>query len=459
MSDLYHYALAAVHGQPLLVSQARLDQVLAYLETRVSGGGDPAPENSPSSPSAAAFAVEMYQTRVGTRVDKNGIAVIPIHGTMLRRGGFMDAMSGVTSYTAITRDVHAAFADPEVRGVMLDMDTPGGEAGGVFDLAEGLAAMRAESGKPLWSIANETSLSGGYAIAASTDMIWIPRTGVVGSIGVVAAHRDQSKADAMQGHAYTYIYAGDHKIDGNPHEPLPSGVKSDLQEDIDELYGMFVAHVAAARGLAAETVEGTQARIYRAERAVSVGLADRVGTLADALSAMARELDRPASQSATQKGGGAAAIPNRKESAMADASANSAADATPAATTSGAVAPVTDATAAPATTAVEPESEAATASAPGTPEAAVAVAANAGKTITVDAAADMVEAAQVAAKAGVDVDVVTAIREGQSAFAVKAAALDVLASRSEAADVVTARPVPAGGKADNGWDTAFKTKK
>ena len=327
MSDLHHYALSAVYGQPLLVSQARLEQVLAYLESRALGGvAEGAGEVLPPLPPAAAFAVDLYKTEAGTQADPNRIAVIPVHGTMLRRGGFMNASSGVISYAEISRAVRAAMEDPAVRGVLLDLDTPGGEAGGVFDLAEELAAMRASSGKPLWCVANEMALSAGYAIAASTDRIWLPRTGTVGSIGVVAAHRDQSKADARQGHTYTFIYAGDRKIDGNPHQPLSENVKANRQEEVDALYEMFVAHVAAARSLTPESVRATQAGIYRADNAVSAGLADNVGTLAEALTAMALELDRPVGQSAHQTGGCAAATAKQKESVMADASTKSAAD-------------------------------------------------------------------------------------------------------------------------------------
>ena len=119
MSDLHHYALSAVYGQPLLVSQARLEQVLSYLESRALGGvAEGAGEVLPPLPPAAAFAVDLYKTEAGTQADPNRIAVIPVHGTMLRRGGgFMNAVSGVISCLEISRAVRAAMEDPAVRGV------------------------------------------------------------------------------------------------------------------------------------------------------------------------------------------------------------------------------------------------------------------------------------------------------------------------------------------------------
>ncbi len=111
---------------------------------------------------------------------------------------------------------------------------------------------------------------------------------------MVAVHVDESGADAKAGLAWTFVFAGEQKIDGNGHEPLSERARATIQADIDRLYAEFCGLVAANRGLTVETVRGTNAAIYRGELAIRAGLADRLGTLDFAVAEMAAELDRTA---------------------------------------------------------------------------------------------------------------------------------------------------------------------
>jgi ClpP class serine protease len=141
-------------------------------------------------------------------------------------------------------------------------------------------------------VANESALSAAYAIASAADRVYVTRTGEIGSVGVVAVHVDESGADAKAGLAWTFVFAGERKVDGNAHEPLSERARSAIQADVDRLYAELCALVAANRGLTPESVRGTQAAVYRGEIAISAGLADRIGTLDLAISEMAAELDR-----------------------------------------------------------------------------------------------------------------------------------------------------------------------
>jgi ClpP class serine protease len=116
--------------------------------------------------------------------------------------------------------IAAAMDDASVRGVILDVGSPGGEVGGLFDLVERIEAIRSASPKPLWAVANESAMSAAYAIASAADRLYVTRPGEAGSIGVVAVHIDESGADAKAGLAWTFVFAGDRKVDGNAHEPL-----------------------------------------------------------------------------------------------------------------------------------------------------------------------------------------------------------------------------------------------
>lgn len=448
MFDLPHIA-SRLYGTPLLVAPSKLDAILAAIGPRLTGEA-PAPRAADSGvekrPRPSAAVLSLRETKRGTVATTDGIAVIPVVGTMVRRGSWLDAASGMQSYAATERELVEALADPDVRGVMLEVDTPGGEAGGVFDFSNAIRRLSAEAGKPVWAIADEAALSAGYAIASAADQVWVTRTGEVGSIGVVAVHVDQSAADKQRGLAYTYIYAGKHKVDGNSHAPLPAGVRADFQKDIDAIYGLFVEQVASARGLVPDAVRGTEARIFRGADGVAAGLADNVGTIADAVSALAASLDRPAG-SIGSRGSRTRTTSEKKGPAMTAPVTSDNPD--PAVTDDPAIDAPSNPSPAPAPEAKAP----APAPAASGPDAAAAA------TAAREHAARVMEVADLARKLGVDIDAPKAIREGTSIEALQASALSALAAKSEAAPTLSANPVPAKPRA-SGWDAAFsKTRR
>ena len=229
------------------------------------------------------------------------------------------AASGLTSYGHIEDQIMDAATDPAVRAILLDIDSPGGEAAGVFDLSD--LVYKARSLKPVWAVADEEAFSGAYAIASGAERLIVPRTGGLGSIGVVAVHVDRSARDAMEGFRTTTVYAGAAKNDFNPHETLKDGARRTLQAEVDRVYALFVDTVARNRGLTADAVRATEARLFFGEDAVAAGLADEVGTLRDSLTALAVTLAEPRSIIAAP-----AALPgpashqprNRKEHVMND---------------------------------------------------------------------------------------------------------------------------------------------
>ncbi len=264
-------------GTPLLLARAKLDVVLAVLGERIGlpAAAGPFPIPAASAPIAAPA----------------GIAVIPIHGTLVRRSHGLEAASGLTAYSDLSHSLEAALADPQVRGVLLDVDSPGGEAGGVFELAERIRA--AASIKPIWAHANDSAFSAAYALAAGAQRLTLSQTAGVGSIGVLALHVDQSVKDTKDGLTYTAITAGARKNDYSPHAPLAAGAAQALQTEVDRLYALFVRQVATHRSLDETTVRATDAGLFFAEDAVGARLADAVGSLDQVLAEFADSL-RPA---------------------------------------------------------------------------------------------------------------------------------------------------------------------
>lgn len=213
---------------------------------------------------------------------KNGTAIIPVHGTLVQRASGMDAFSGMTSYQSISAQINEALEDDSIDNILLDIDSPGGEVSGVFELADEIFAAREI--KPIAAFANELAASAAYLIASSTEQIYGKATSNVGSIGVVLAHQDFSENLKMQGIKITHIFAGEHKVDGNSAEPLSDDVRSDLQAKVDTLRTMFAETVARNRGIDLKTVLDTEARVYMGSEGLKPGLIDQIATFDTALS-------------------------------------------------------------------------------------------------------------------------------------------------------------------------------
>lgn len=267
MTLLPHLA-ARLFGVPLAIHRPKLDVILAVLGPRVGLADLAAPAGfSPPTRDASAHPPK--------------IAVIPIHGTLVRRTVGLEAESGLTSYAGLAAQLDAALASPDVAAILLDIDSPGGESGGVFDLADRIRA--ATQIKPVWAVANDMAFSAAYALASAASKVFVSRTGGVGSIGVIAMHVDQSEKDVQDGVRYTAVFAGDRKNDLNPHEPISSEAHAFLKAEVNRIYGLFVETVARNRGIEPSTVRDTEAGLFFGQAAVAIGLADAIGTFDDAL--------------------------------------------------------------------------------------------------------------------------------------------------------------------------------
>ena len=264
--DLPHLG-GLVFGTPLMIARPKLDTILQVLSFRLQGDS-----TDPAVPTGDQPFV----------VTPNGIAIIPVLGTLANRTFGLAAMSGLASYVRLGEQLDLAAADPAVKGILLDVDSNGGQAGGVFDLADRVLSLRGV--KPVYAIADEACLSAAYALACGAERFYVTQTGAVGSIGVVALHADQSGADEKAGVRYDYITAGERKADANPHAPLSDEARATLQAEVDRLYGLFTGMVARCRNLPDAQIREQQAGVYFGANAVAAGLADQVGTFATALS-------------------------------------------------------------------------------------------------------------------------------------------------------------------------------
>ncbi|MFT4327293.1 MAG: S49 family peptidase [Wolbachia pipientis] len=205
--------------------------------------------------------------------------IIPIHGILTKKPGAFDEVLGMTSYEQIEEQITQALADSSIERIILEIDSPGGEVNGIFDLADFIYSARGK--KKIIAIANDDAYSAAYAIASSSEKIFLTRTSGVGSIGVIASHIDQSGFDEKQGVKYTTVFAGSRKNDLNPHKPITSESLESLQGEVDRLYEMFVQLIARNRGLSIEKIRSTEAGLYFGENAIEIGLADEIMTYSE----------------------------------------------------------------------------------------------------------------------------------------------------------------------------------
>lgn len=213
-----------------------------------------------------------------------GVAIVPILGTLMPRASMMDEQSGATSPEAIGRMVDLAAADPSVKTILLDVNSPGGNVQGIAECAAKIRTARAT--KQVVAVANYTCASAAYWLASQADEIVASPSAELGSIGVLAMHEDVSKAAETAGVKATFITAGKNKAEGNSFEPLADEARATIQASVDAVYADMTASIAKGRGVPLATVRGAkfgEGRTFLAAAAVERGLADRVATFEETL--------------------------------------------------------------------------------------------------------------------------------------------------------------------------------
>ncbi|HDX3020122.1 TPA: S49 family peptidase [Escherichia coli] len=219
----------------------------------------------------------------------NGIAVLPVTGTLVHRLGGMRPFSGMTGYDGIVACLQQAMADSQVRGILLDIDSPGGQAAGAFDCADMIYRLRQQ--KPVWALCNDTACSAAMLLASACSRRLVTQTSRIGSIGVMMSHVSYAGHLAQAGVDITLIYSGAHKVDGNQFEALPAEVRQDMQQRIDAARRMFAEKVAMYTGLSVDAVTGTEAAVFEGQSGIEAGLADELINASDAISVMATALN------------------------------------------------------------------------------------------------------------------------------------------------------------------------
>ena len=270
MSKFSHLS-SLVFNKPLMVTQDYAETIAVVLSDRLNLDVEGLQIKS-----------DAKDQRVATT--NKGVAVIPIVGSMSHRSTGIEAMSGMTSYTTLQKQFEAAFNDPKVGSILMDIDSPGGSVAGAFDFRDYL--MSKKGTKPVYALARDAMCSAAYLIGSTADKVYATQTARVGSIGVVAMHTDASGKMEKEGLKPTFISAGKFKTAGNPYEKLEGDKLKYLQDSVDESYDMFINAVADARGIDKKVIRDTEARVYGGKKAVEIGLADGIRTYESVIAEM-----------------------------------------------------------------------------------------------------------------------------------------------------------------------------
>jgi signal peptide peptidase SppA len=223
------------------------------------------------------------------RVSRGGVAVIEVHGLILRHDMPWLRFFGIEYSTteSLRTQLRDAVGSPDTTGIFLDVDSPGGTVEGVADLADEIFAARGVL--PVTAHANEFAASAALWLGSQADLFETSQTGEVGSMGVYLALYDMSEMAAEAGIRVVLIRTGEHKGVGVPGFPISEANEAMLQESVDDTMSIFTAAVARGRGdrLSKENLEAlSDARIVVGARAKRLGLIDTIRTAEQSLAAL-----------------------------------------------------------------------------------------------------------------------------------------------------------------------------
>lgn len=278
--------LSDIRTAPWALTPTKFAEVLAIYERHERG------ETADLEAIAARIGKPLANTRQPLTVDANGVAHISVDGVTGRRMNALQDISGGTSTQVLSSEIARAVADENITGIILHIDSPGGEVAGMQELAGQVFAARGT--KPIEALVDGMCCSAAYWLASACDAIRLSSDSTaVGSIGVIGSHTDTSGAEAARGVRTTTVASGPLKGAPSPHAPLDATGRSVLQAAVDHHHGIFAGDVSKHRGLEGDRLKAvTDGRVLYGKAAVDAGLADSVG---DRVPAMVERFRRSSS--------------------------------------------------------------------------------------------------------------------------------------------------------------------
>lgn len=267
----YPHIIMACAGELWAVQEEKLREMTAFLMLKARGG----------AVSADDLARVTLKTEREVAQADGAIALLPVYGVLAQRMNMMMEISGGTSTQMLGAGFRAALADPNVKAIVFDHNSPGGTVAGTEELAAEIYDSRGV--KPIISQVNSLSASGSYWLASAADEIVVTPGGEAGSVGVYRVHEDITKMLEQEGIKTTIIRAqqSPHKIEDAGIEPLGADALAHQQARVDQAMDRFLRGLARNRSTTLTAVRDRfgGGRVFGAEELVSRGMADRIDTL------------------------------------------------------------------------------------------------------------------------------------------------------------------------------------
>jgi signal peptide peptidase SppA len=221
---------------------------------------------------------------------QDGIALLPLHGVISHRMNMFSQISGGTSTEQFGHAFQALVDNPDVRAIMLDVDSPGGSVYGLDEVHEQMLAARGS--KPIVAQISPLAASAAFWLASAADKIAIQPSGDAGSVGVFAIHQEYSEQEAKEGVRSTIIRAGKYKAEGNSHEPLTDDARKAMQARVDDAYDRFTGALGKSFGRSASTIKTTfgEGRLLNAREALKAGMVHEIATRSQSLARLSASL-------------------------------------------------------------------------------------------------------------------------------------------------------------------------
>jgi signal peptide peptidase SppA len=282
----YEHLIAFALEHPWAVTPAMRTLIANVLVRRAAG--------EEADAEAIAVARAQRDTRSVAVPEGGSVAVIPVAGVIAPRMNLFSDVSGGATFEGLGKQVQAAVEDPNVKTIVFDVDSPGGNVAGATEFARQVLAARAS--KTVIAQVNHLMASAAYwTMAGATEIVASPSS-LVGGIGVYALYDDISAVLAELGIKREIFSAGTFKAEGVGGLPLTDEARAHMQTLIDGAYGRFVGDVAKGRGVTPTAVRKGfgEGRVLDADAAKAAGLIDRIATLDDTLARVTRSTSRRA---------------------------------------------------------------------------------------------------------------------------------------------------------------------
>ena len=219
------------------------------------------------------------------KVTDDGIAVLAVNGPLAYKPDVFEMLfDGVEDSSQILSLLNAFALDGNIKGVLLDINSPGGSVTGGFEMADALAAVSAV--KPTVAYTGGMMASLAYLLGSQASEIVASKGASVGSIGVIASWLDFTgylEKLGIKAEVFTNT-GGDLKGIGTPGRPMSDAQREHMQESVDAIFTQFASTVRANRpGVPDSAMRG---QVYRGSDAKGVGLIDRIGNQDFAMSVL-----------------------------------------------------------------------------------------------------------------------------------------------------------------------------